>query len=468
MIESIKTRLWDKLKEKEVSLAMLYGRDGRILWHRGRDVSGKTVQDAEGFSKTYVLKSIEGGGVVEKEDVFIALSGRDLPVSAHTLRVKSLIIQQVDPELFLYVDSGNRESFDSTDREVVRVVGELLGETIRSIKGKGAGIAGGSAAMARLREQMLRYSLEEEPVLLMGETGVGKNHVAQNIHEFSGRKGAFVVVHTPTIPENLFESELFGHRRGAFTGAAQDKKGLVEEAESGTLFMDEIAEVPVAFQAKLLQFLDTRKYRVLGDTRERTADVRIIAATNQDVDDAIKAKRFREDLFFRLNVLPIRIPPLRERKEDIRDLIQAQAERLRGKRLEGAFWEAVLNYDWPGNVRELINVLTRAGIEFDGPAIGSEIRTLFRHGCDQRESGPADVLDTHRRRIGQGESFWDTAWRAFMERELNRAELKAFLGKYYAESDQNLKRMCETLNIANEDYPRFVSALHRYGIHPKK
>lgn len=470
MIESIKTRLWDFLKEKQVSLAMFYDRDGRILWHRGRKIKGKTIHDGEGFSKSCIEKTLRNGVPIEKDDVVITLSGDGLPRSARILYVKSLMIQPVSPDHFLYVDSGVRESFSISDSEVFKVMGHLLGEVIDKIKisqRDAGGISGTSNAIQTIREQVVNYSLEEEPVLLLGETGAGKNHIAELLHRFSGRKGPFTVVNTPSIPETLFESELFGHTKGAFTGAGENKKGLVEDAHGGTLFFDEIAEVPVSFQAKLLQFIETRKYRILGDSRERQADVRIVSASNRRLEEEIKAKRFREDLYYRLSVLPIEIPPLRTRKEDIRTLVKENERHLREKTIDEEFWKVVLAHDWPGNVRELIHVIKRAGIQLKGPVIGKEIETIIHHRADrENENGPG--LEHLFKAVDSGNSFWETAWKQFLDRDLSRREMRAFLERYYINSDRNLKTMSRDLNIEEKDYPRFISALHKYHIHPAR
>lgn len=469
MIESIKTKLWDLLKEKQVSLAMFYHRDGRILWHRGRRIKGKTIHEGEGFSKSCIEKTLRNGVPIEKDDVVITLSGDGLPHSARILYVKSLMIQPVSPDLFLYVDSGVRESFSTSDSDVFKVMGHLLGEVIDKIKMSQrdtGGISGTSDAIQTIREQVVKYSLEEEPVLLLGETGAGKNHIAELIHRFSGRKGPFTVVNTPSIPETLFESELFGHKKGAFTGAGENKKGLVEEAHRGTLFFDEIAEVPISFQAKLLQFIETRKYRILGDPGERQADVRIVSASNRRLEEEIAGKRFREDLYYRLSVLPIDIPPLRTRKEDIRTLVRENERHLRGMSVNEAFWKVVLAHEWPGNVRELIHVVKRAGIHLNGPVIGKEIETIIHHRTNRlNEAGSG--LEVLYKEIDSGKNFWETAWKQFLDRDLSRREIKSFLEKYYTGS-KNLKTMSRDLNIEEKDYPRFVSALHKYHIHPGK
>ena len=470
MIESIKTKLWDILKEKQISLAMFYDREGHILWHRGRKIKGKTIREGEGFSKSCIENTLQNGAPIEKDDVVITLSGNGLPHSARILYVKSLMIQPVSPHFFLYVDSGVKESFSSSDLEVFKVMGHLLGEVIDKIKmhqRDTGGISGTGQAIQAIREQVVTYSIEEEPVLLLGETGVGKNHIAELIHRFSGRKGPFTVVNTPSIPETLFESELFGNKKGAFTGATDNKKGLVEEADHGTLFFDEIAEVPISFQAKLLQFIETRKYRVLGDSREREVDVRIVAASNRPLDKEIENKQFREDLYYRISVLPIEIPPLRTRKEDIRALVKENEKHLRGMTVNDDFWKVVMAHDWPGNVRELIHVVKRAGIQLKGPVIGKEIETIIHYRAD-RESEINFGSGRLKEEIRSGKSFWETAWREFLDRDISRREMKALLESFYFENNRNLKSMSRVLNIEEKDYPRFISALHKYNIHPGK
>lgn len=471
MIESIKTKLWNLLREKEVSLAMLYDKKGRILWHRGRKIKGKMIHSGEGFSKSAIEKTIHNGAPIEQEDVIVKLSGEGLPMSARFLYVKSLIILPVVPNIFLYIDSGIKESFTHSDCEVFKVMGQLLGEMIEKIKKDQkeiGGISGTSKAIQNIRDLVVKYSLEEEPVLVLGETGVGKNHVAELIHRFSGRNGPFSVVNTPSIPETLFESEMFGHTKGAFTGANGYKKGLVEAAEGGTLFFDEIAEIPLTFQAKLLQFIDTQKYRMLGNTKEMTADVRIVAASNRCLQEEIKHKRFRQDLYFRLNVLPIEIPPLRERTGDIEAIVSEYEKYLRGKTVGPAFWEVVNNYSWPGNIRELIHLLKRAGIQLDGPVIGKEIDTIIKNSGDVEEGPTTRSMDQVRQTIENGKSFWETAWTEFLNRDISRGDIRVFLEKYYFENQKNLKAMSRSLNIEEKDYPRFISALHKYDIHPGK
>jgi DNA-binding NtrC family response regulator len=468
MIEVVKSRLWRLLEEKEVSLAMLLDFDGRILWHRGRSVSGKTLETAEGFPKSALREAIRRRTALHERDVVETSGGDDLPQSARALYVKSLIILPVDETFLLYVDSGSKVSFSKADGEVLTVLGGMLRDTLETIKRdemEPGGIAGPSEAMTRVRELTVRYSLEEDPVLLLGETGVGKSHVAGLLHRYSGRTGPLVVVNVPSIPESLFESEMFGHARGAFTGATERSHGLAGEAEGGTLFLDEVSEVPLTSQAKLLAFVETRRYRAVGETQERRADVRIVAASNRDLAAEVKEKRFRGDLFYRLNVLPIALPPLRQRPEDLRALVEQHAGLLRGKTLEEGFWPPMLGHAWPGNVRELLHVLRRAGISLPGPAIGAEVgQLLTAEGAVP--AAAADAIERAESEIRAGGSFWDTAWRRFLDRELNREELRGLLERRYAESGESLRRLSESLHVAEKDYPRFVSALHKYDVHP--
>jgi PAS domain S-box-containing protein len=219
-------------------------------------------------------------------------------------------------------------------------------------------------AILRLVE---RVASTTSSVLITGESGTGKELIARAIVFNSDRKDKpYVTINCGAIPENLLESELFGHVRGAFTGAVRDHQGLLEAADAGTLFLDEIGEIPPAAQVKLLRFLQEGESRRVGDTRVRKFDVRIIAATNKDLEEAVRDGSFREDLFFRLNVIPIFLPPLRERKEDIPPLAAHLFQRLcdaHSRNVTGLSPEALrafMNYGWPGNVREMENVIEYA------------------------------------------------------------------------------------------------------------
>ena len=233
-----------------------------------------------------------------------------------------------------------------------------------------------SAAMTAIFRTVSKAADYKTTTLITGESGVGKELVARALHEFSSRKGReFVAINCGAIPENLLESELFGHKRGAFTDATADRAGHFERADGGVLFLDEIGELPLALQVKLLRVLQDETVRRVGDNRDVKVDVRIIAATHRDLGAEVKAGRFREDLYYRVNVLHVHVPPLRERKEDIPLLIDHFVERNNarlGTKLRGVAPEArrlLIEYSWPGNVRELENSIERAAVLAEGDLI---------------------------------------------------------------------------------------------------
>ncbi len=241
------------------------------------------------------------------------------------------------------------------------------------------GIVGESERMRSVLDLIGQWSPSDGTILITGETGTGKDLVARALYAASPRREKpFVIVNCAAIPDNLFESELFGHVRGAFSGAHNNKKGLAHEAENGTLFLDEIGETPLAVQAKLLRFLETGELRPVGATKSATLDVRVIAATNRDLQTATLEKKFREDLFYRLNVLPIHLPSLRDRREDVALLASHFLDRYAvkaGKTVSGLSKKAQLllkSYDWPGNVRELENVMERAVMLVRGSEVRPE------------------------------------------------------------------------------------------------
>ena len=254
-----------------------------------------------------------------------------------------------------------------TQRHLTARVAELerrLAEEVPDVE-----IASRSAAMHAVLDMAARVAATDAPVLITGENGTGKSILARAIHRQSPRAAApFVVTNCPTLSEELLASELFGHVRGAFTGAVRDQAGRVEVAEGGTLFLDEIGEIPPALQSKLLRFLQEKDFERVGETRTRHGNVRIIAATNRDLEADVKAGRFREDLFYRLNVVEVRMPPLRERREDILPLARAflssftRATRPMAPEISAAAAMALEQHDWPGNVRELRNTIERIAI----------------------------------------------------------------------------------------------------------
>ena len=270
-----------------------------------------------------------------------------------------------------------------------------------------------SMAMRKLADVMERVAPSAASVLITGESGSGKDFIAQILHDLSGRSRApFVAVNCPAIPEALLESELFGHERGAFTGALAERAGLFEHAAGGTLFLDEITEMTPGLQAKLLRVLETRRYRRVGGREEKLADLRIVAATNREPERAVREGRLREDLFYRLNVFHLQVPALRERREDIAPLaarfIAAYAEQNQ-KSVEGVSNEsmaALERYDWPGNVRELRNAIERAVVLTRGPVI--ELDDL-----PQRVASPMVVIE--RGRSGRVEPLDEIERRAILQ-----------------------------------------------------
>ncbi len=266
-------------------------------------------------------------------------------------------------------------------------------------------LIGHSPAFLRMLEMIERAAPSDTAVLLLGESGTGKEMAALELHEASRRAGGpFVPVECSGLTESLFESELFGHEKGSFTGAYARKTGLVEAAHGGTLFFDEVADIPLSLQVKLLRLLETRSYRRVGGVETRQAEFRLVCATHGDLRQAVREGRFRRDLYYRISTFPITLPPLRERGDDLELIADALLERLNRKRhhLSEKALECLKDYDFPGNVRELRNILERAVLLCDGEAIGpehlpEECRFRNPEAQDTQEkpfSGPVQPLDT--------------------------------------------------------------------------
>ncbi|HXG95313.1 MAG TPA: sigma 54-interacting transcriptional regulator [Blastocatellia bacterium] len=251
-------------------------------------------------------------------------------------------------------------------------------------------IVGSSPALRHVLELVETVAPSDSTVLLLGETGTGKELIARALHDHSRRRErAFVKLNCAAIPTGLFESELFGHEKGAFTGAISQQVGRLELADQGTLFLDEVGDVPPEIQPKLLRALQEREFERLGSTRTKRADVRLVAATNRDLEAMVAAREFRSDLYYRLNVFPIRLPPLRERREDIPLLVsyfvQKYARQMQ-KRIEtipAVAMKALTEWEWPGNIRELQNVIERAVILTRGKALEAPLAELRRVRLDE-------------------------------------------------------------------------------------
>jgi transcriptional regulator with GAF, ATPase, and Fis domain len=278
-------------------------------------------------------------------------------------------------------------------------------------RSSGSRIVGESKAIAELLAQLDKVADTRVSVLVEGETGTGKELVASAVHYRSRRRDKlFVAQNCAAFPEQLLESELFGHKRGAFTGASEDRKGLFEVADGGTLFLDEIAEMPLALQAKLLRVLQEGEVRPLGATQVKHVNVRIVAATNKTLEGEVKARRFREDLYYRLKVFPLRVPPLRERREDVPALAAHFLERYAkemGKVVAGFAQETLLalsSHGWPGNVRELENEVQRLVIQVDaGAYVTPELLSPAVRGATVALTKSAGTLGTLRERVDQVE-----------------------------------------------------------------
>ena len=344
----------------------------------------RNLKDARGeFS---VLGSLPMEGIRQCVGTAISFRGEILGVYAIFARVNAtkdrLAWQQIFSNHF-GTAIANARAFE----EIQKLKAELeqqnayLKEEVIEAKAFGK-LVGQSAALQQISSQIDLVAPTEASVLILGETGTGKELVAHEIHHRSIRKdGPLIRVNCASIPRDLFESELFGHVRGSFTGAVKDRAGRFETAEGGTIFLDEVGEIPLDIQSKLLRVLQEKRYERVGDDRTRRADVRIVAATNRDLKKEAAAGRFREDLFYRLNVFPIQVAPLRERREDIPLLAQhfinlsVKEMGCAKPRLTRAGMVQLQGYDWPGNIRELRNVIERAVIlarggtlDFDLPA----------------------------------------------------------------------------------------------------
>ncbi len=309
-------------------------------------------------------------------------------------------------------------------------------------------ITGESPAIKALRDQIARAAPSNATVLVTGENGTGKELVARSIHHLSGRRDRpLVEVNCAAIPEELIESELFGHEKGAFTGAQERRRGKFDLADGGTLFLDEIGDMSLKTQAKILRIIQEQAFERVGGTRTIRVDVRIVAATNKDLQQEIVAGRFRQDLYFRLNVIPIHVPPLRERVEDLPLLVEdflaelAQESALGRKRIAPAVYGYLQRHPWPGNVRELKNFVERLVIMTPGPEI--EVKDL-----------PADFLDQLEERPRSGDLYRFETFkeaRSFFERE--------FLSRKLRENGWNVSLTASKIGLERTHLHRKMKAL---------
>ena len=323
-----------------------------------------------------------------------------------------------------------------------------------------------SARLSRVIELARRAGQSEAKVLITGESGVGKDVVAREVHASSPRRARpYIAVNCAGFPETLLESELFGHVRGSFTGAERDRPGKLQMADGGTLFLDEVGEMSLRMQALLLRFLESGEIQTVGDRQPRTVNVRLIAATNRNLAERVAAGEFREDLLFRLRVIEIVVPPLRERTEDIPALTEYILRKApRPVKISEEAQRALLRYRWPGNVRELQNVVEQAIWLNTGPEIGLQhlpdvVRTpLAKHAASRERR--RQVADDLFEALMKGQySFWDHVHPLFLERDLTRHDIRELVSRGLRETRGNYRALLKVFGMPETDYHRFHNFL---------
>jgi len=321
--------------------------------------------------------------------IIMATAHRDTEAALEALRlgVDDYLVKPFSPEQLRIALARQIES-----RRLSTRVQVLEREAVRGYEGEPVSDSAPMQQALAMARQVARTGAN---VLILGESGTGKNVVARAIHHWSGRStGNFVTINCPSLSAELLENELFGHRKGAFTGAQDSSEGRVAQAEAGTLFLDEIGDFPLSLQPKLLRFIQEKEYERVGDAVTRQADVRLVTATNRNLDQMVAEGQFRQDLFYRLNVVAITLPALRQRPEDLLPLARRFVQRFAAdygcpaRQLAPAAEQAIAAYTWPGNVRELQNVIERAVILCQDPIIGVEALAL---GAGERNPAAASV-----------------------------------------------------------------------------
>ncbi|MDI6699409.1 MAG: sigma-54 dependent transcriptional regulator [Candidatus Saccharicenans sp.] len=339
-------------------------------------------------------------------------------------------------------------------------------------------LLGRSQAIREIREQIRKIAPFDMPALITSETGVGKSLVAELIHKLSPRASKeFIHLNCSNLSSELFESELFGHEKGAFTGTVERKRGKLEVADGGTVFLDEVGDLHLSNQAKLLSFMDKGTFYRLGGTEKLRADVRIIAATNKNLAEEIRYGRFRQDLFFRISVINIHIHPLRKRKEDIpllaEEILSRECEKnCIDKSLSSEALSKLVAYHWPGNVRELENVLKNAVVFCDGHKITAEAIAFdevpWPESSENPYSGDILVLQKYREMVEGKRSFWEVVHKPFLKRELNREQAIKIVQMGLKEAG-TYRKVMELFNAGctQKDYKRFMKVLSRLKLNPR-
>jgi transcriptional regulator with PAS, ATPase and Fis domain len=340
----------------------------------------------------------------------------------------------------------------------------------------GPAIVATSKVMTQLLAELRGLSQTDAKVLITGESGVGKELIASFIHSTGRRAGRpFVAVNCAGIPETLLESAMFGHVKGSFTGAYRDSPGKFELAHTGTLFLDEVGEMSLRMQGLLLRVLETGELqKVGGDRAYARTDVRVLAATNRELSDFVQQGLFREDLYYRLNVIHVHVPPLRERKEDIPALADYFLARATGEgsaaiRFSPDFYDAIQAWHWPGNVRQLDNMVQRLAVKCrEGVITAADLPVEIRTAPgtvlvpSRRQDRRRTVADELYQRMAAGGSFWDVVYERYMAHEITTSDVRAVVRKGLQAATGNYRVVTRLFNMAPSDYRRFLNFLRNH------
>jgi transcriptional regulator with PAS, ATPase and Fis domain len=338
----------------------------------------------------------------------------------------------------------------------------------------GEHLIGRSSAIRELREELQYAARSDAKILITGESGVGKEVLARLIHRHSKRSRAqLVTINCAGLPDSLLESELFGHVRGSFTGAYRDKPGLLETANSGTIFMDEVGEMSLRMQALLLRFMESGEIQRVGAERAQArVDVRVIAATNRNLTERIASKDFREDLYYRLNVIHLTMPPVRDRREDVPELLEffiahySQRHSLPVPNLTPEALAHLVGYNWPGNVRELKNFVERLVLRARSGVITPADLPMEIIPPPQepvREPVRGAAIERMYERIVNGrESFWTVVYEPFMSRDMTRDDLRALISRGLEHTRGSYRILVQMFNMPEADYKRFLNFLRKH------